>query len=237
MKRGFLAILVICAVMLPGGCREGGWSVTDGYFSDSTVSSESYVSSRSAQSAAELNVGVRSSAGTVFSGVSSSSSVKSAELAVSSAVPNEASSVSVTIISQIVEEPVVYSSIESIQQSVPVFSEPPAESTAPIITSAMPGISETSESPVESTALSSSEIVSEPEVSTASSAEMSEAVSEPGSAASENPYDYEGTVYVAASGNGKRYHKNPNCSRMKGSLAMTVDEALKKGYTPCKNCW
>lgn len=234
MKRGFLAILVMCAVMLLGGCREGGWSATDVLFSESSAMSEA--SSQSAQSAAELNVGVRSSVGVMSSSAPLSSSVKSAETAVSDIVPNEISTVSAASMPQIVEEPAA-SSIESIPQTVLVIPEPPAESDAPIISSTVSEASNVSESSAESVGSSSLEIVSEPEVSTASSAETSEAVSEPSSAASENPYDYEGTVYIAASGNGKRYHKNPNCSRMKGSLAMTVDEALKKGYTPCKNCW
>ena len=52
-----------------------------------------------------------------------------------------------------------------------------------------------------------------------------------------SPYDYEGTVYVAASGNGTKYHLNPKCSNMKGTVEMDVPEALEKGFTPCKKCW
>lgn len=52
-----------------------------------------------------------------------------------------------------------------------------------------------------------------------------------------SPYDYEGTVYVASSGKGTKYHKSSTCSNMKGANGMTVDEALAKGYTPCKKCW
>ncbi len=45
-----------------------------------------------------------------------------------------------------------------------------------------------------------------------------------------------GTVYVAASGNGSKYHTNPNCSRMKGTISMTVSEAKAAGYTACSKC-
>lgn len=47
----------------------------------------------------------------------------------------------------------------------------------------------------------------------------------------------ERTVYIAASGNGERYHSNPNCSRMKGTISLTVSQAEAKGYTPCKKCY
>lgn len=41
-------------------------------------------------------------------------------------------------------------------------------------------------------------------------------------------------VYIAASGNGKKYHKVSSCSNMKGTIEMTVSEAEAAGYTPCK---
>ena len=47
----------------------------------------------------------------------------------------------------------------------------------------------------------------------------------------------ERTVYVAASGNGKKYHSNPNCSRMKGTTLLTVSQAEAQGYTPCSKCY
>lgn len=47
----------------------------------------------------------------------------------------------------------------------------------------------------------------------------------------------ERTVYVAASGNGKKYHSNPNCSRMKGTTSLTVSQAEAQGYTPCSKCY
>lgn len=46
-----------------------------------------------------------------------------------------------------------------------------------------------------------------------------------------------GTVYVAASGKGSKYHSNPNCSRMKGTISMTVSKAKAAGYTPCSKCY
>lgn len=45
------------------------------------------------------------------------------------------------------------------------------------------------------------------------------------------------TVYIAASGNGTKYHSDPNCSRMKKTISMTVEEAEAQGYTPCKKCY
>lgn len=45
------------------------------------------------------------------------------------------------------------------------------------------------------------------------------------------------TVYVAASGKGKKYHSNPNCSNMKGTKSMSVAQAESAGYTPCKKCY
>lgn len=45
-----------------------------------------------------------------------------------------------------------------------------------------------------------------------------------------------GTVYIAASGNGSKYHTNPNCSRMKGTIKLTVSEAESRGYSPCSKC-
>lgn len=46
----------------------------------------------------------------------------------------------------------------------------------------------------------------------------------------------ERTVYVAASGNGKKYHSNPSCSRMKGTISLTVSQAESQGYAPCSKC-
>lgn len=46
-----------------------------------------------------------------------------------------------------------------------------------------------------------------------------------------------GSVYVAASGKGKKYHSNPNCSSMNGAKELSESEAEKQGYTPCKKCY
>lgn len=45
------------------------------------------------------------------------------------------------------------------------------------------------------------------------------------------------TVYVAASGNGKKYHSSPSCSNMKGTRSLSVARAEAAGYTPCKKCY
>ena len=41
------------------------------------------------------------------------------------------------------------------------------------------------------------------------------------------------TVYVSKSG---VYHKQSNCSGMKQSTPMSLQEAINEGYLPCKNC-
>lgn len=52
------------------------------------------------------------------------------------------------------------------------------------------------------------------------------------------PVIQERHVYVAASGQGERYHSNPNCSKMNGNvIEYSVDEAESRGYTPCKKCY
>ncbi len=44
-------------------------------------------------------------------------------------------------------------------------------------------------------------------------------------------------VYVASSGRGKKYHNNPKCSNMKGTNSLSVEDAIARGYTPCKKCY
>lgn len=45
------------------------------------------------------------------------------------------------------------------------------------------------------------------------------------------------SVYIAASGNGTKYHSDPHCSRMNGVIEMSVEEVQAMGYTPCKKCY
>lgn len=45
-------------------------------------------------------------------------------------------------------------------------------------------------------------------------------------------------VYIAASGNGKKYHSDQNCSKMNGNvIELTVDDAAAKGYSACSKCY
>ena len=47
------------------------------------------------------------------------------------------------------------------------------------------------------------------------------------------------TVYVTASGKGKKYHLDPNCRTLKRSksvVSMTESEAIAEGYTECSVC-
>lgn len=48
------------------------------------------------------------------------------------------------------------------------------------------------------------------------------------------------TEYVAkvwVNGTGKKYHNDPNCSRMKGAYKVTKEEAINMGKEACKNCY
>ena len=45
------------------------------------------------------------------------------------------------------------------------------------------------------------------------------------------------TVWIASSGNGTKYHSNPNCSNMKNPIELSIEDAEAKGYTPCKKCY
>ncbi len=44
-------------------------------------------------------------------------------------------------------------------------------------------------------------------------------------------------VYIASSGNGKKYHSNPNCSNMKNPTAVSITEAQNRGFDACKKCY
>lgn len=45
-------------------------------------------------------------------------------------------------------------------------------------------------------------------------------------------------VYIAASGNGTKYHSDKNCSRMRGRVKkVKLSTAKKDGYKPCKKCY
>ena len=35
---------------------------------------------------------------------------------------------------------------------------------------------------------------------------------------------------------GKRYHSNANCSNMNNPTQVSLDDAISKGFTPCKRC-
>ena len=44
-------------------------------------------------------------------------------------------------------------------------------------------------------------------------------------------------VWITSTGNGKRYHNNPDCSNMRDPLHVPIDEAIDQGLTPCKKCY
>ncbi len=43
-------------------------------------------------------------------------------------------------------------------------------------------------------------------------------------------------VWIPTNG-GTKYHKTSTCSKMKEPIQVTVDEAVNKGYSPCKKCY
>lgn len=245
MKRRFLVILVLCAAMLFGGCREGGADMSGGYsfnirteeFNVGERTENSTVSSRSSSSIAKSSLPSQS----ILSNSDSSNrfdstesdaisstpvivviqSVESSLSEVSDASSSLPKSSSAPIVVVIPEEPPKSSLSASV---VPDYSEPVEDDPPANIGDVQPNDDDDTPAGV-------SDVISKSGES--SSEEPSESLHE----TSESPYDYDGEVYVAASGNGKKYHKNPKCSNMNGSLPMSVDEALKKGYTPCKKCW
>ena len=50
------------------------------------------------------------------------------------------------------------------------------------------------------------------------------------------PPSYAKTHKVYIEKGGKRYHSNEKCSGMKKPKYVTLENALKKGYTECKKC-
>lgn len=44
-------------------------------------------------------------------------------------------------------------------------------------------------------------------------------------------------VWIASSGNGTKYHSNPNCSRMKNPVQISIQDAQNQGYGPCSKCY
>lgn len=45
----------------------------------------------------------------------------------------------------------------------------------------------------------------------------------------------ERTVWITASG--KKYHKKPDCGNSKEASEISLDEAKKQGFEPCKRCY
>lgn len=245
MKSRLLTMLLLCAVMLFGGCREGGYETLGDRSSDIRIE--------------EFNIGDRPDKNDVYS-YSLSSAVTSSSSKQSTVSANSSSGYPESIGSDVPSSDPVIVVIQSVESSLSepsdVSSSLPKSSSAPIVvvipeeppkSSLSVSVVSNHSEPVEDdphanigdvqpdesddTPAGISDVTSEPEKS--SSAESSESLSE----TSVSPYDYDGDVYIAASGNGKKYHKDPKCSNMNGSVAMTVNEALEMGYTPCKKCW
>ena len=67
----------------------------------------------------------------------------------------------------------------------------------------------------------------------------SETTTPPSSSESGNTNNNPGTsgemVWIPSSGS--KYHSNPGCSNMKNPTQVTKDEAISRGYEPCKKCY
>lgn len=53
--------------------------------------------------------------------------------------------------------------------------------------------------------------------------------------AAEAVVGYDEMVWIPRTG--KKYHSNPDCSRMKDPSHVTLSEAESRGYTPCSKCY
>lgn len=79
---------------------------------------------------------------------------------------------------------------------------------------------------------------STPQVSESNAARSSSGTSNGGGSAAPAPSSSgDGNVYVAASGEGERYHSRPVCGRMKSSISMSLSEAKSRGLTACGTCY
>jgi methylphosphotriester-DNA--protein-cysteine methyltransferase len=48
-------------------------------------------------------------------------------------------------------------------------------------------------------------------------------------------YSSQVMVWIPTNG-GTKYHSKPTCSNMKEPIQVTKDEAIKRGFEPCKRC-
>lgn len=234
MKRTVSAIL-LCLAMMLCGCQEGGRTNRDSADSDFEQSldvgfneNEVSESTFSGDSTAAVSSSESMTASSISSTGSSVSlptvpiepSVSTSAVS-SSGIPQTSTSVSSTAISSETSKHPLSSSV-STEEVVPPQSVPvnvPITDTS-IDENAVPAVPE--EPPVSSEPAPPEEA---PIVS--SSVESSDA----------SPVENTNVVYIAASGNGTRYHRTPSCSNMKGTVELDEQTALNKGYTPCKKCW
>lgn len=215
MKRSISAI-VLCLSMMLCGCQEGGRTnrVDSPAGSDFEQSvdvgfNENEVSDSTASGESTSAVSY-SSESTTISSISSSSSTVSIVPPVSTSF---VSSSRVPQTTSAVSSPTISSEISKPPQSVPITDTSIDENAVPAIPEEPPQSSKPTP-PEEIPIVSSSD-------------ESSDTLS----------IENTGIVYIAASGNGKRYHRSPSCSNMKGTVELDEQTALNRGYTPCKKCW
>ena len=217
--------------------------------SSDVSSSKSFVSSISTVSSTSSSV---SSINSILSSKSTVSSISSSE---NSRNENQSTSSSTARISQdtpALDSPIILGITDGNSASEDITklnSEKPVEITIPqsVSDKVTASVSSSTASVVSVTSQTTSSEYSEPvSVAESSSIETEPPVvsssestlsSETSSETKISPKDYTGDVYIASSGKGKKFHISPNCSGMKGTVAMTVSEAEEKGYTPCKKCW
>lgn len=76
-------------------------------------------------------------------------------------------------------------------------------------------------------------LTSEQQAAQAQSAQQSEPVQQTPVQQEQNTQ----MVWIASSGNGTKYHSNPNCSRMKNPIQLSIQDAQNQGYGPCSKCY
>lgn len=231
MKRTVSAIL-LCLSMMLCGCQEGGSTNRDsvGYDLEPSLDigfNENEVSESTSSGDSTAAVSFSSESTTISSISSTGSSVSlptapivppiSTSAVSSSRVPQTTSAVPSSTISSEMSKPPLISSA-STEETVPPQSVPITDTS--IDENDVPAIPE--EPPI------SSEPTPPEEIPTVSSSEES---------SDTLPIENTGVVYIAASGNGKKYHRSPSCSNMKGTVELDEQTALNRGYTPCKKCW
>lgn len=240
-----LSAAVLCFSVLLCGCRENG--KYDVYVNIASTSTSQEISvDRNLEPVYAPTTSISSSTAPEISSTAASSLEETSpvsETSIEELTPNETSISSSSASSA--AEPVIVVAVESSTESSSTSKEGepqvivviPEQSTTGEASTATPE-SSVGDTSIGDTPGGNGETSDVSGGNTSSSVPVESTTSSAASAEPEiDPHQYEGEVYVASSGSGKRFHITPTCSNMKGAVAMTVEEAEAKGYTPCSKCW